>query len=689
MIMVQSVHSRGGSDCGTALPCQRVATTMWSLCLVLMPWPRIASASVDVVRAETDSSLSDIAPHHTRHSLLDGVTSPVNGDDCGKGVTCYGCASRTWAAHRLTSALNCSNATQIHPNTCQHNPSGLIRSTTVTNATQCCAECTGNTQCVSFTFWGTNECHLFRSVGKLANGAGCVTGAAASLPPGPAPPAPPPAPPGPACTDCPNIVLMFTDDQDLTLGGWADDVMTQTKRVLQSRGVLASNWTIHTPICAPSRGELMSGRYFQNIKNDAMTPPSTLCGSGAVGHLDLDNKVYPNTFVQELRLQKGYTTGLFGKCMNGGCKDPPAMAGAFDRWFEGTDYQNGTFFDNDSPNNAFNAAGYAGGYLTSVLGNKTIEWIKNVTVSQSDRPFFIYFAPHAPHSPATPAAWYVDACNGTMSPRNPAYNYSSPLFHNLVARQPPLTATDAITIDELARKRCQTLLSVDDSYSELVAFIDGLNLNRKTYYLVSSDHGYNLGQHRLPSNKFLLYDHSLRIPMLFVGPGIPAGVEVGYRGTNVDVGPTILGFAGAVPPAGMDGQNIAPLLITQPDLAPASTRRLLAQTALPPSRDASFHVYFNQGPWEVGTEHALDDWSNTYIGLSGYFPGYGTFKYGEYDPYGKQSNFTSVYLIELFDLNADPFELDNIYATASPELKALLHTEVHRMYGCAGAAQCG
>ena len=79
-----------------------------------------------------------------------------------------------------------------------------------------------------------------------------------------------------------------------------------------------------------------------------------------------------------------------------------------------------------------------------------------------------------------------------MSPRNPAYNYSSPLFHNLVARQPPLTATDAMTIDELARKRCQTLLSVDDSYSELVAFIDGLNLNRKTYYLVSSDHGYGI-----------------------------------------------------------------------------------------------------------------------------------------------------------------------------------------------------
>ena len=50
-----------------------------------------------------------------------------------------------------------------------------------------------------------------------------------------------------------------------------------------------------------------------NIKNEALSPPSLLCGSGAVGHVDLNNKVYPNIFVQHLRLQKGYTTALFGK----------------------------------------------------------------------------------------------------------------------------------------------------------------------------------------------------------------------------------------------------------------------------------------------------------------------------------------------------------------------------------------
>ena len=75
--------------------------------------------------------------------------------------------------------------------------------------------------------------------------------------------------------------------------------------------------------------------------------------------------MWPNVFAQQLRVSKGYTTGLFGKCMNGECHNPPAMNGAFDRWFEGTNFQGGTWWDNESPNNAFENSTYAGGYGTS------------------------------------------------------------------------------------------------------------------------------------------------------------------------------------------------------------------------------------------------------------------------------------------------------------------------------------
>lgn len=461
--------------------------------------------------------------------------------------------------------------------------------------------------------------------------------------------------------------------------------MDQTKRLIGDTGATATAWTIHTPICAPSRSELLSGRYFHNIKNAALSPPGKLCGSGAVGHIDLENKVYPHTFANSLRIGKGYHTALFGKCMNGGCNNPGSMNGAFERWFEGTSYQGGTYFDNESPGNKFPAGNYSGGYGTSVIGNKTVEWL--TAINGTGRPFFVYFAPHAPHSPATPAAWYKDACPGTASPRTPAYNYTSPLFHNLVARQPALDDDDAIAIDELARRRCQTLLSVDDSYAGIYEAVKALGKLDNTYFLVSSDHGYNLGQHRLPSNKFLLYDHSLRIPQLFSGPGIAAGSKLDFRGTQVDIAPTILGLAGIATPATMDGRSIVALLVTEPAEAPASVQHhLTAQEPGPaPVRAYSFHEYYNQGPWEVGTRHALDDWSNTYIGLAGEFAGYpGVWKYAEYDPYGKQSNFSSVYLYELFDLTNDPYELHNVFNSTPAAFKQLLHSAVRTFYECAG-----
>jgi arylsulfatase A-like enzyme len=160
------------------------------------------------------------------------------------------------------------------------------------------------------------------------------------------------------------------DDQDLVIGGWDalaagwDNPMSSTKRVFQDMGATATAWHIHTPICAPSRSELFAGRYYHNIKNAAKSPPSNLCGSGAVGHVDLQAKVYPNIFARNLREEKGYATGLFGKCMNGGCLNPASMHGAFDRWFEGTHFYGGNWYDDGT---YWNSTTYGGGYGTRYI----------------------------------------------------------------------------------------------------------------------------------------------------------------------------------------------------------------------------------------------------------------------------------------------------------------------------------
>ena len=68
---------------------------------------------------------------------------------------------------------------------------------------------------------------------------------------------------------------------------------------------------------------------------------------------------------------------------------------------------------------------------------------------------------------------------------------------------------------------------------------------------------YNLGHHRIPSNKFLLYDHSLRIPMLVRGPAIRRG-ESTVLGTNVDFAPTFLGLAGAATAVAVSRRTLTP-----------------------------------------------------------------------------------------------------------------------------------
>jgi hypothetical protein len=75
---------------------------------------------------------------------------------------------------------------------------------------------------------------------------------------------------------------------------------------------------------------------------------------------------------------------------------------------------------------------------------------------------------HCPHTPSVPSDRYNSSCPGVASPRLPNYNWTNDGFHNLVRLQPPLTDNDGLLIDDLARRRCQALLSVDDANAALV-----------------------------------------------------------------------------------------------------------------------------------------------------------------------------------------------------------------------------
>ena len=555
----------------------------------------------------------------------------------------------------------------------------------------------------------------------------------------------------------PNIVLFLTDDQDLSLGGWTP--MTQAAKVLNAAGATATNWFIHTPVCCPSRAELLTGRYFHNLRSNTT--------NGGCMHVDT-TKVNSATFGNHIQ-QAGYNVGYFGKNLNGQwcpTEAPPGFDCPDCYWFangggqdsEPGGYLNASFYE--QPGGAPRSSTYRGntngefaGYTTSIIANKSIEWVKKSAAL--GKPFMVMVAPKAPHVPATPAPWYATLFADKRAPRTPNYNASSAELadhHWLVAQQDIITLPQAEAIDELFRNRWRTLVSVDDAIAAMVETITDLGLIDSTYFFSTSDHGYQLGQMRLPSCKLNVYEHDIRIPMVLRGPGVKPGSKFSLPASNVDVAPTILGLAGVDPWIldQLDGRSIIPLVVDPSDqhvpesvrshiqsqtrktlanldsstsasaLASASASASAAASASGGSgggggggsggsdgdgdgavevsavsvASASWRQFHFVEFYSLGnitrTGHLVDDAnSNTYrairyVGPAAAANGHGNILFAEFTAV-TDWHFQHVSFREMYDLDKDPYQLNNIYHAASPQLLANLSAALDAQYVCSGS----
>eukprot|EP00656_Telonema_subtile_P048842 TRINITY_DN5929_c0_g1_i1.p2 TRINITY_DN5929_c0_g1~~TRINITY_DN5929_c0_g1_i1.p2 ORF type:complete len:255 (+),score=60.56 TRINITY_DN5929_c0_g1_i1:177-941(+) len=211
----------------------------------------------------------------------------------------------------------------------------------------------------------------------------------------------------------PNIVLFLTDDQDQMLGGsfpvsspGGATPMPQTKELMADAGATATNMFIHTPICCPSRSELLSGRYFHNIKRTVK--PSPQAPSDIICMHVNESKVNNATFAKYLAEDAGYSVGMFGKYLNNVPKEVPP---GYDAWLAngGGDYVAPQFNTQGLawagiPDGSWR--GTEDNYTTAVVGNLSLAWIRK-TVAEK-KPFFAYIAPKAAHEPFIPAPWHLN-----------------------------------------------------------------------------------------------------------------------------------------------------------------------------------------------------------------------------------------------------------------------------------------
>lgn len=181
----------------------------------------------------------------------------------------------------------------------------------------------------------------------------------------------------------------------------------------------------------------------------------------------------------------------------------------------------------------------------------------------------------------------------------------------------------------------------DDAIGSILKSLEKRGILDQTMIIVLSDHGEEINDHGRMLHAQALYEESVRVPLIFTGPNIPAGVTVDEPVSITDVMPTILATARAQIPTGLDGRDLA--LLWRPGLRNALRRW-----------------------WQAGSWPVIMELDNEQVTLNGPRPHQRAVVRGRWklivSPQGQ---------VELFDLEADPRETNNLASDNSAVVQQL------------------
>jgi N-acetylglucosamine-6-sulfatase len=444
----------------------------------------------------------------------------------------------------------------------------------------------------------------------------------------------------PAAAARPNILVLETDDQTL-----ADmSVLPKTRALIGDRGTTFTNSFVSYSLCCPSRSTLYTGQYAHNhgvLSNKLPT--------GGFTRLDTSNWL-------PLWLQAaGYRTMHVGKFLNGYGKDaPPTVPPGFEDWNGFVDPSTYSYYGYTVDENGVLRT-HPGVYSTDFITAKANELI--AAAAPGSRPFFMSVAWVAPHSGAprdpddppglatpSPAPHYANVFASAPLPRPASFNEVDISDKPLALQARPRFGPQRIAgIQEAYQQRLESLLSVDDAVASIVAQLRSVGELDNTLILFTSDNGFFAGEHRVATGKVLVYEPSIRVPLLMRGPGVPRAAKATQLVSNADLAPTILDAADATPGRVEDGRSLLELV-----------------------RDPRV-----QWGRELLLEAGSAAQGLTLHGLRNY-----RYKYVEYAD-GES---------ELYDLERDPDELTSLHADpALAGLRSRLAARLHALETCAGA----
>ena len=448
----------------------------------------------------------------------------------------------------------------------------------------------------------------------------------------------------------PNIIVIVVDDLRWDEFGAAGHNYLETPNIdrLADEGALFVNSFHAVPLCSPNRATILTGQY-----------PSR---HGIVDNVNRSLASHGlETYPQALQAD-GYATAFLGKWHMG--NDPTPRPG-FDYWVglpgQGRSEDPELFEDG--------RLHVVEGYTTDLLTDRAVDFIR----SERDGPFAIYLAHKAVHPDLTQlddGSVAPGSSRGYVAAPRHVGRYSDEVFdrrENVVTSLADLAGKPAIrralairatgdasdlmgdtprTQERTIRQRAEMLLAVDDGLGRIMATLEEEGVLDDTVIIFTSDNGFFYGEHGLTSERRLPYEESIRNPLIVRYPRI---VEAGSRpaglALSVDIAPTVLDLARAPIGDHVQGESLVPLLAGRDE---GWRESILVE----------FYTYENPFPHLVDMDYRMVRTDR--------------YKYIHWIQHPE--------LDELYDLETDPFELDNLVEDAGMvRLRAELREELGRL----------
>ncbi|MCQ2428589.1 MAG: sulfatase-like hydrolase/transferase [Clostridia bacterium] len=364
----------------------------------------------------------------------------------------------------------------------------------------------------------------------------------------------------------PNILFLLTDDQRAgtihALGN--DEISTPNMDRLVRMGT--SFTRAHIPggtasaVCMPSRAMINSGKTLFHLEESGRNIPSE--------HVTLG----------QCLLADGYHCVEIGKWHNGvesfsrsfDYGENIFFGGMWDHWnVPVNDFKPDGKYEkhiNFTPN--FSASSdsvsvlaekiNAGVHSTDLFSGSAVDYIRNY---DSDRPFFMYLSFLAPHDPRTMPEEFrnmYDPAKITL-PENYA---AMPVVNCGWSNKGRDENTEAYPrLPDAVRRHIADYYAmishVDSCIGNILSVLEEKKMLENTVIVLAGDNGLAVGQHGL-MGKQNIYEHSVGIPLVMCGPGIPADKRDDSLVYLLDVYPTLCELCGVEIPASVDGKSFAP-----------------------------------------------------------------------------------------------------------------------------------